>query len=161
MHYSFAPITEEQAREMASWQYEGPYAFYNPDPEEFEADVAGYLDPQNAYYAITGDSGEMLGFCCFGPDARVPDGPYDEDLLDVGMGMRPDLTGKGGGHDAIMAVLDFARDKLKPKGFRATVAAFNNRALKLCQGAGFHEVARFSYDTGKGEQQFVLLARDA
>jgi len=146
---------------MASWQYEGPYAYYNPEPEELEADVAGYVDPQNAYYAIMGDSGEMLGFCCFGPDARVPTGPYEENLLDVGMGMRPDLTGKGGGHEAIMAALDFARGEFKPEGFRATVAAFNNRALKLCQGAGFREVNRFLYNTNKGEEQFVLLVRDA
>ncbi len=34
----------------------------------------------------------MVGFCSFGVDGRVPGGDYPDGPLDVGMGMRPDLT---------------------------------------------------------------------
>jgi hypothetical protein len=36
VRYSFAPILEVQAREIAGWRYEGEYALYNPDPPKKE-----------------------------------------------------------------------------------------------------------------------------
>jgi hypothetical protein len=37
----------------------------------------------------------QIGFCCFGPDAQLRGGDYHEPALDVGLGLRPDLVGKG------------------------------------------------------------------
>ena len=53
-------------------------------------------DPTNRYHGVTGeDHSQLIGFCCFGPDARVTGFAYDEDSLDIGAGLRPDLTGRG------------------------------------------------------------------
>ncbi|MDQ2672203.1 MAG: GNAT family N-acetyltransferase, partial [Actinomycetota bacterium] len=73
---------------------------------------------------------------CFGEDAQVASGKrfglYEaEPALDVGLGMRPDLTGRGLGEEFVYAGLRFARETYSPPAFRLTVAAFNRRAIRV------------------------------
>lgn len=54
------------------------------------------LDPERrqSYYAALSKD-ELVGFFSFGAEAQVPGGDYDNaKALDIGLGMRPDLTGK-------------------------------------------------------------------
>ena len=83
-------ITEDDAKAISLWTYEEPYSLYSSSPE----DVEWLLDPENGYSSVVDPSGDLVGFCCFGFDARVPGGNYDDDAIDFGTGMRPDLTGK-------------------------------------------------------------------
>ena len=42
--------------------------------------------------------GTVLGHVSYGPDGRIPtveNYPYSEDCLDMGLGLRPDLCGRG------------------------------------------------------------------
>jgi RimJ/RimL family protein N-acetyltransferase len=57
------------------------------------------------------------------------------------------------------AGLDFARSTFAPPAFRATVAAFNKRALRLCQKAGFQVIG--SFDRSSDGNRFVILLRKA
>ena len=96
-----------------------------------------FLDPRLDYHAARLD-GELVGFCCFGPAARVAGGDYRrEELLDVGLGLRPDLTGRGLGLAFVRAVLAHAGATRAPAGYRLTVAAFNRRAVRVYERAGF------------------------
>jgi RimJ/RimL family protein N-acetyltransferase len=154
--YALRPIEAADAEEISRWRYPGPYATYNGDP----ASVAGILDPRYDYHAVTGPDGDLLGYLCFGIDATVPAGRelglYEDDALDVGLGMRPDLTGRGLGLDFVLAGLDFARRTYAPRAFRLTVAAFNRRAVKVYERAGFGIVREF----GDGER-WILMERRA
>ncbi|MBN1813986.1 MAG: GNAT family N-acetyltransferase [Anaerolineae bacterium] len=155
MDLSFQPMDEASACEILTWRYEPPYDFYNPNPGKAEETTQWFLDPHHAYYAITGDIGELVGYCCFGPNARVPGGDYDVDALDVGLGMRPDLTGQGRGGAFFTAILDFARRTFAPQVFRVTVAAFNQRAMRVYEKAGFERVQVFQRSGDDAE--FVIL----
>ncbi len=75
--FQITPLTEAEAREMATWQYEGPYSFYNAMPPLDES-IASFLDPAYRYHAIRSDGGALLAFCCFGEDAQVGGYAYDE-----------------------------------------------------------------------------------
>src|SRR5438874_2415262 len=116
-------ITEADATEMSTWTYEERYSLYNADPD----DAAWLLDPQNGYSSVVDESGELVAHCCFGFDARVPGGNYDEDAIDFGTGMRPDLTGKGNGRTFLELVVAEAQKRYPRKMLRTTVAAFNER----------------------------------
>lgn len=155
MHYTFTPMDQASARSVQSWRYDGPYAVYNLGPGE--ETLQAFLDPQNAYYAITSETGELVAYACFGPDARVPGGDYDGAALDVGLGLRPDLTGHGHGLGLVEAILDFGRGTFAPATFRLSVAAFNRRALRVYERAGFRPVQTFAH-TGNGKL-FVILVR--
>ena len=58
----------------------------------------------------------------------------------LGLGMRPDLTGRGLAQPFIEAGLEYARREWRPRTFRLWVARWNERALRAYRRAGFHEV---------------------
>jgi ribosomal-protein-alanine N-acetyltransferase len=157
--FHFRPMDEASARAIACWHYEPPYDMYNLGSGDVEEMVRAFLNPQNHYYRIAAGGGELVAYCCFGPDAQVPGGDYRASALDIGMGVRPDLTGRGQGFHYVQAVLNFARRTFAPLALRVTVAGFNLRALRLWEKAGFHTVQTFhrSLD-GKA---FHILAREA
>lgn len=144
--FAFAPMTEPDARAVVAWRYEGPYVLYNTDPAQFDETRRALLEPRNRYYAVRTAEDGLVGTFCFGPDAQVPGGDYDDaDALDIGLGLRPDLTGRGLGGAFLLAGLAFARERLvpTPTRFRLTVAAFNRRAIRVYERAGFRPTHRF------------------
>ena len=152
---TFDPMNPASARAILKWHYDAPYDVYNLDAGDSENAVQALLDPRNAYYAIIGDRQGLVAYCCFGPDAQVPGGDYRVDALDVGLGVRPDLTGRGRGYRYVDAVLDFGRRTFSPTAFRVTVAEFNQRALRVWGKAGFRPVQTFRR---KGDgKAFVIL----
>jgi len=158
MNLSIQPLTETQIHEFISWQYDGPYAMYSMTDENEDELIAFFSDPVNGYFAIVDETGAIWGFCNFGEDAQVPGGDYSLEAIDVGMGMRPDLTGKGQGVDYAQAVFDFAQKQYPGQTFRATIAAFNQRAQKVCLKHGFKVVDRF--ERTKDKRPFVILIRE-
>ena len=88
---------------------------------------------------------------------QVPGGSYDSAALDTGGGLRPDLTGKGLGREAIRAGLAFGRERFAPAAFRVTIATFNVRAQRVVRSLGFGPVASFHATTGG--RSYEILTR--
>lgn len=139
-HLSFRPLTEGDSDTIVAWRYDQPHAIYNLSPDDLRWLVA----PKNAHCAILRDASELIGYCCFGHDARVPGDSYDTDALDVGLGLRPGLTGRGPGLSVLDAKPAFARTQYAPPAFRLTVATFNLRPIRVYERAGFRSVSRFA-----------------
>lgn len=156
--YTVGTLTEADARAVAGWTYPPPYEIYSGSPDEPAESMALYLEPANGYFAVRNGRGELAGFCCFGTEGRVPGGDYSEPALDVGVGMRPDLTGQGNGEAFTAAVLAFAERTFGDHVLRATVAAFNRRSLRICEKHRFVEVERF-VRAGDPPREFVVLRR--
>ncbi len=156
MSYTFQPIDEVAAWIIVHWHYEPPYDYYNTPAEEIEAAVRNMLDPANAYHIISDEHGYLVGSCCFGEDAQVSGGDYQLDALDIGLGMRPDLTGQGRGAAFFAAICEFAQRQFHPRHLRLTVASFNKRARHTYERAGFLQIQRFRsrYD---GRIFFVMI----
>lgn len=151
--------TEDDARALLLWRYAPPYDLYNAAPSSFEKAVRVMTDPQFAYHSICNEQGELEAFCCFGEDARVPGGDYASEALNIGLGVRPDLTGHGCGHKYVRAALDIAASSYCPTVLRVTVAAFNTRAVRVWEKEGFSRAAAFQR-TGD-HLAFVVLAKAA
>jgi [ribosomal protein S18]-alanine N-acetyltransferase len=117
--YLFRPTNEEDAREIAAWRYEAPYDFYDMtnDPEGLEK-LLGPPERRRGYYAVL-SGGELVGFFCYSLGGQLPGFDYPGDgCIDIGLGLRPDLTGKGLGLKFIRAGLQFGRRRfsLPPSG---------------------------------------------
>ena len=154
----FRPLDESSARTLAGWKYEPPYDIYDLASPEPEDTLLYLLDPQNAFYGIYGQQDSLEAFCSFGPDGQVSGGDYSRPALDIGLGVRPDLTGQGNGAAYVNAVIDFANSTYAPERLRVTIAAFNSRALRVWQKAGFQDVQRFR--GGWENREFVVLLKD-
>ena len=143
--YQIIPISREQAEKIITWSYQPPYRVYDLNPE----DLKGLLNPDYRYYCVQDQEDLLVGYCCYGKDAQVPGGNYspgEPDVLDVGVGMSPTLTGQGSGAAFVGAVLEYGAATYRPKVFRATIAGFNQRSLRTFQNLGFEIKGRFLRD---------------
>jgi [ribosomal protein S18]-alanine N-acetyltransferase len=158
--FKFKPMTEAGARLVLNWRYEPPYDFYNLNPTQPDVLIRNsFLNPAYHYYSVFDGQDSLIAYRCFGEDARVPGADYSAEALDMGGGLRPDLTGHGLGPQIIHAAMDFARVEFSPRAFRATVAEFNLRAQCACEKVGYMLVQRF-IATNSGVP-FVIYLRNA
>ena len=159
MRFSFRPLREDDARAMAAWRYEGPYAFYDLTSE----DVDEVLAELPSYLAAVDERDQLAGFFASGPGAQVPGGQraglYGPDALDVGLGLRPDLVGRGLGPAFIAAGLADLRARIvpSPARFRLSVAAWNERAIRAYTRAGFRAGPRFLSPVRGVDTEFLLM----
>lgn len=139
------PINESQIREMVQWQYEPPYDIYNLDsPLDNVPEAITYFSaPEIRCHAIVDENGRFLAFCTFGEDATVSGGDYSAEALDIGLGVRPDYTGKGLGAAFVTAVIHYARTTYHPPMLRVTIAEVNTRAQRVWSQQGFAVQSRF------------------
>lgn len=169
MQFFFEPMNEEDARAVLAWRYEGPYAVYNMqedfDEENIDA-VAALLDRRSPHYAVRDQAGELIGFFGFGSSAYVTgsDEPHlygENNTITIGLGMRPDLTGRGKGLGLafVNAGLDFARREFAPDFFRLFVLTFNERAIRVYEKAGFQRVRMVVQHNPQGERLFLEMSR--
>jgi RimJ/RimL family protein N-acetyltransferase len=122
--------SDRHARAVLEWHYEPPYDFYDmaSDPH----DAAELFELPDPYRAVL-EAGDLIGFWYFMPRA---------DEVEVGLGLRPDLTGRGRGEAFSRAALEYAREQWSPRRFRLYVAAWNARAIRVYERLGFREVGR-------------------
>ncbi|WP_255437480.1 GNAT family N-acetyltransferase [Thalassobacillus sp. CUG 92003] len=144
-------MTQREAEEIASWHYPSDYAFY--DMEADKEDYEEFIDPalRKHAFSVWGQGG-LIGFFSFNP--------VNDETVDIGLGMRPDLTGKGLGEAFLIEGLAFAAHKLKPAQFTLSVASFNHRAITVYQRAEFSIVATFMQKTNGGEYEFVKMVKE-
>jgi ribosomal-protein-alanine N-acetyltransferase len=153
-------MTEACARMVVGWRYEPPYDFYNLDPTRLDTLIReSFLNSAYHYFSVFDEQDTLIAYRCFGEDARVPGGDYSADALDMGGGLRPDLTGRGLGPRVMRAAMDFARVEFSPRAFRATVAGFNLRAQRACEKVGYVLTQRFL--ASHSDLPFVILMRSA
>jgi len=164
MSFTFTFMNETDARMVQTWKYEEPYTIYNYASSE--EGLAELLEPRSPHYAVRNEQGELAGFFCYGTCAQVWENTtpalYSEDqTVDIGLGMRPDLTGKGLGLGFVEAGLTFACEQFAPRHFRLFVLSFNKRAMRVYEQAGFTFVRQFvQLNPVHGELEFVEMRRE-
>ncbi len=110
------------------------------------------------------EQGALIGFFVYGSSAQVwySDEPYlysENNTITVGLGLRPDLTGKGLGLAFVQSGLDFARERFMPDHFRLFVLTFNERAIRVYERAGFQSVGIHIQDSDNGKREFLEMRR--
>lgn len=155
---TFVEMTAEDAAKIAEWRYSPPYHIYDFGEDDIPELTGGS-------YLVCRDenevAGEPSGFACFGVSARIPtveENVYTSPALDIGLGMCPDLCGKGGGRDFFAEVVGIAEKRAGGIPLRLTVAAFNARAQKVYSRAGFVEAAQVTHRSS-GEIFIVMLRK--
>jgi ribosomal-protein-alanine N-acetyltransferase len=142
---AIGPASEETIAELIGWRYGPPYELY-------DGDGVPPLNPERFFEARDGDGG-LVGFYYFEPR---------RDALYCGLGLRPELTGHGVGLDFVRSGLDFAREHYSPVRFVLNVAAFNERALRVYERAGFRVTGRHVRRFDRfGDVEFVDMERPA
>ena len=147
MRFAVRPLTQADAQAIAAWRYPGEYAFY-----DFAADaddLALLLDParrRDDFHAADGEDGGLAGFFQVEPTAEG---------VELGLGLRPDLCGRGLGEGFTRLGIDLVRRLHGPVRITLAVAAFNVRAITVYERCGFAEVGRHVRHTSGDDWEFV------
>jgi ribosomal protein S18 acetylase RimI-like enzyme len=139
-------MSEQIALKILGWKYEQPYDFYNN--ELTNESIKELLD--GFYYVLFNHKQALLGFFCIGESAQVPVGNqlgvYTDEFVDLGLGMHPELVGKGKGFEFCSFILSHIEKEHIGTPIRLTVAKFNKRAIHLYEKLGFIMENEFSTD---------------
>lgn len=167
MRFVFDPLTRSDALALLEWHYAEPYAVYNLGSEYVEEILVDLLDPRSPYYAARDEQGELVGFINVGTSALVWDagepGVFIEQeprVSALGLGLRPDLTGRGFGISFVEAALTFIKTRFAPHQMRLFVLAWNERAIRVYERAGFQRVRAFTQTNRFGSREFVEMVWD-
>lgn len=142
------PMTQPYASEILQWRYPAPYDFYNLEKEEA---ILTELLQDDYYAALDQLTSELIGFFAYGNACRITtlqSEVYAADALDIGLGLRPMLTGRGRGLGFVRSAMEFAKESYYPTRFRLTVATFNQRAIRVYESAGFTPLGKIKATTG-------------
>jgi ribosomal-protein-alanine N-acetyltransferase len=152
MDVKFRKPTESDAKDIASWKYEGIYSFYDNDKTEAKKNWAINIHNEENTFSIYNDTDELIGNCCF---------DYDEDhkVYTFGVQMRPSLTGKGLGTEVVEAILNFGRDTYKFNEIDLLVAKFNKRAIRLYEKLSFNTIEEFILNVNDEEKEFFAMRK--
>ncbi|MGM0885080.1 MAG: GNAT family N-acetyltransferase [Bacillota bacterium] len=144
-------MSADIAIDILGWTYDEPYEFYNNEPTT-EAICEMLAD---SYFAVFENDKGLVGFFCVGSSAQVPNDlyTYSPNFIDIGIGMRPDLTGQGYGTSFFTVVLSYIDKAFGYSPKRLTVAKFNHRAINLYEKFGFSLEDEFI----KGSVEFIIM----
>jgi ribosomal-protein-alanine N-acetyltransferase len=134
------------AEAIATWRYPGRYSTY--DVGEAPTESAGF------WAVVHGN--DLVGYCCFGEEARVPGVEEESDTLDVGYGMRPDIVGHGFGRAFVTCILRFGIDRFSPKRLRLLILGWNDRSRKVAEALGFERHGEVESQEGT----FLVMVRE-
>ena len=149
----FHRLTEDEAREICAWKYEGAYAVYDSAPyEEQKRSGRGFANPRNNLFAFR-DGEKLIGYINL----------YEEENeVFFGIGAAPDRCGRGYGQKMAAAAPVIAKALFGAKPLYLEVRTWNERAIRCYEKAGFRiDGEPFTQTTPAGEGTFCRMVKDA
>lgn len=150
--FSFQQMNQQEAEEIANnWKYNGIYSFYDASADE--EDYLEFLDPSkrgNNYFSCYVQK-SLVAFY----SVEVREG----NIAELGLGMKPEYTGKGLGLSYINAILAHVTSLYSINDFALSVATFNQRAINVYRAAGFSDVGVFTQSTNGSEFEFLKMEK--
>ncbi len=131
------PMNRDYALEYTKWEYASPYEFYNTPPSGIGETMDEILgDSGMDYYSVLDEDGSLFGMYEYSFHGKI---------MEIGLGIRPELCGQGYGKDFVRQCISFGREKYAYTDvIRLMVADFNTRAIHLYRSVGFVETDRIN-----------------
>jgi RimJ/RimL family protein N-acetyltransferase len=153
MKFILSTLTEKNARNICSWNYDGIYSVYNmPSWEKavlLNLKITQQIYREKEFYSIVKDEGELIGYF------RIFNATDMGEML--GIGLIPSLCGKGLGLPILETIKKFACSNLNCKKLTLEVRTFNKRAIRCYEKAGFHVTKSYSKEGPKDSNEFYLM----
>ena len=126
----------------------------SPQPGAWQVhDALEPFPPDEGYWAVADSRGELLGFCCLGESARAAGETGHPAVLDIAIGIRSDLSGRGWGAELGRAAVAYARSVALDRRLRTTVPEWNTVGLHVAEESGFVR----SGTTSLGGRRYIIL----
>lgn len=146
-------MNQREAIEIADeWKYPQPYDFYDmtADLEDYE-EITDPVSRGKHYYSVLKNH-NLIGF--FGVFPKES----GENEIELGLGLKPDLTGKGLGKNFVTTILQYIKEEHSSVKVWLSVADFNQRAIKLYERVGFKYMGEKVQETNGGKYNFIEMS---
>ena len=129
MGFAFRLLTDDDVEAMRAWRYEAPYDTYDGSAEPDDLPRPGDPDASAVWLGATRSGSDRLaGFVECTPE---------DGAVEIGLGLRPDLTGRGLGPGFVTAIVEEVRTRWPMSGIWLDVFPWNERAIAAYERAGF------------------------
>ena len=142
-------LSIEDGMDLTMWQAPGPWTIQ---------DALEPPQPDEGYWAVRDVQQVLVGYCCFGEAARVPGLRADPTMLDVALGLRPDLVGRGLSNELARSVVDRAREVSLGRQLRTAVAEWNIPGRTAAERSGFRVSGSHLVPGGAVVSSYLLYA---
>lgn len=145
-------MTEDQAKQICTWCYIGEYYIYNcPDWDTITKEDWGMSKQKvrnKEFFSVLDNLGALWGYYRF---------KEESEKIMIGLGLRPDLCGKGNGAKLMLLIIQDAKQQYRNHKLLLEVRDWNIRA-KLCyEKSGFVVTDSYERNTPTGPGQFFLM----
>lgn len=151
MAFDIERLDQPSAYSIANeWKYPDVYSFYDmtSDPEDYEEIMDPLLRAENYFQVLKDD--RLFGFF-------VVEKNPDHNVMNMGLGIRPELTGKGLGQAFVSEIITYIHKNYSVKTLRLGVAAFNKRAQKVYEKIGFKQTKMYDQETNGSIYPFIEM----
>jgi RimJ/RimL family protein N-acetyltransferase len=151
MEFTICLLTEEYAREVCSWKYEGQYEVYNIVSwgtalrERWNITLK---DKRESEYVAVMAGNELAAFGRIAPRGG---------MVYIGIGLKPSWCGRGFGADIMNLLVYEARGRYPGRAVALEVRTFNKRAVKCYMKAGFVIKYKHLIKTSKGLDEYYHM----
>ncbi|MEO7075524.1 MAG: GNAT family N-acetyltransferase [Ktedonobacterales bacterium] len=157
LRWTFRPLGWGDALAVSRWRYPGPYAQENMSL--LATTSVAFVHPiLNAlglasFYVVADERRQRVGIFSY---------IKRRDAIEIGLGLRPDLVGQGRnlGLAFVEAGLAYGRTRYAPARFMLLVGAYNLRAQRVYERAGFTPVRTVTRAGEHGTSEFIEMVRD-
>lgn len=154
MNFKFISMNSEHAHEIAyDWKYDGIFSFYDMTADEEDLDEFLVEDRWGKdKFAVLNEENKLVGFYSY---------YFEDEIMWIGFGLKPELTSKGLGASFVNAGIDFAVEKFdyKKDYMMLAVASFNHRAIRLYEKIGFKYVDNYIQHTNGDNFEFIRMKK--
>lgn len=129
IHY----LTEEYAKQLCTWRYQGEYSVY--DFPSWDIAVQQNQGITNSkireadFRSVVDEKGNFIGFFRMSED--------EAGKIEIGLGLKPEYCGSGFGKDFVKVITQYALTQRPNCLIYMEVRTFNARAVKCYQACGY------------------------
>lgn len=153
VEYTFTPMTQADAKELCAWRYDGAYSVYDFIPYEDAArqgwSIADAAVLARCFVSAKNAQGKLCGF--FRLEVQ-PDG-----AVEIGLGLAPDICGKGNGAAFVRSLTTYAQQKHPQKPLYMEVRPFNQRAVRCYEKCGYTATAQYTKQQPWGKIEYIRM----
>lgn len=153
MNMYVGKLTEELAKKLCEWEYEGEYSVYNFSPWDIVVQQNWDISNENKrkvnFRSVKDEQENFIGFF------RIT--KINQNKIELGLGLAPEYCGQGIGKDFVSLLTRYVMEKYPNYSLYMEVRTFNYRAVKCYEKCGYIVVLKHYKNFPWGNNEYFLM----
>lgn len=153
MKLFISELTEEYAKQLCTWRYNGVYSIYDFATWDIAIQQGWSITDKKArdadFRSAINEHEEFIGFFRMTKDTNGS--------IEIGLGLKPQYCGQGIGKDFVNLITQYIRAQYPNSKLFMEVRTFNTRAVKCYKECGYTIVLQHHMDFPWGSDDYFQM----